>query len=72
MAGAKHESRPALVARIPGQGDYQLRFLRIGRDGFPQWGPERSVALRLPSLHDATHVASLLPAGLKAFGLLDG
>ena len=72
MASVKHDSRPALVTRIAGDADYQLRFLRIGRDGFPQWGPQRSAAVRLPSLHDATHVASLLPAGLKAFGLLDG
>lgn len=72
MASAKYESKPAFVARIPGKGDYQLRFLRIGRDGFPHWAPERSGAVRLPSLRDATHVASLLPDGLKAFGLLEG
>ena len=71
MASAKHDSRPALVARIAGDADYQLRSLRIGRDGFPQWAPERSAAVRLPSLRHATHVASLLPDTLKAFGLLD-
>ncbi|TAJ73599.1 MAG: hypothetical protein EPO51_04725 [Phenylobacterium sp.] len=72
MANAKCDKMSALVARIPGDGDYQLRFLRIGLDGFPEWGPERSTAARLPSLRHANHVASLLPDGLKAFGLLDG
>lgn len=72
MANAKYETTSALVARIPGDGDYRLRFLRIGRDGFPEWALERSAAVRLPSLRDANHVASLLPDRLKAFGLLDG